>query len=251
MWKLFKQDAQRWVVPQQISDPKLITPLMILKLLWRYIPLRAMLVYRFGEWANRNRIPLIPGLAYRFNYKRYGLEIANYNNIKGGLYIAHVAGTVLMPESIGENCTVVAGVTVGLRDGYAFPRIGDNVFIGAGARILGDIDVGDGAMIGANAVVIKDVPAVGTAVGVPAKVIKINNEKVQKVQKEPVIQNPIPQPLPIKSGHVNGHLQLKNDPAQPSSGHTVIDEQGEFEKEFLELHDLLMKPNKKDRRPMA
>lgn len=178
MWDLFKKDARRWVVPQDIAPPEAITPVVLAKLLFRNIPLRAMFFYRLGEWAHKKGIPMLPGMAYRFNYKRYGLEISNYNNVAGGLYIAHVAGTVLMPESIGENCSVVAGVTVGLRNNNTFPRIGNNVFIGAGARILGGISVGDNAIIGANAVVIKDVPANATVVGVPAKIIKIGSEKV-------------------------------------------------------------------------
>ena len=59
-----------------------------------------------------------------------------------------------------------------MRNEWKFPVIGDEVFIGAGARVLGDIQIGDGAKIGANAVVIRDVPANATAVGIPAKVIQ-------------------------------------------------------------------------------
>ena len=74
-------------------------------------------------------------------------------------------------ERIGRNCSIIAAVTLGLRNDHTFPSIGDDVFIGAGARVLGGIRIGDGARIGANAVVINDVPAGATAVGVPARVL--------------------------------------------------------------------------------
>ena len=79
-------------------------------------------------------------------------------------------------ERIGRNCSVIASTTLGLRNDRAFPEIGDGVFIGAGARILGGVRVGDGARIGANAVVIADVPAGATAVGVPARIVMTGPE---------------------------------------------------------------------------
>ena len=65
-----------------------------------------------------------------------------------------------------------------MRNEWLFPTIGDNVFIGVGARILGDITVGDNAKIGANAVVLHDIPAHATAVGIPARVIKLDGEEL-------------------------------------------------------------------------
>ena len=93
-------------------------------------------------------------------------------NIGGGLYIAHPSGTVISVEEMGNNCSIIASVTIGMRNEWSFPRIGDNVFIGAGARVLGSIDVGDEAVIGANAVVINDVPAGATVVGIPARIVR-------------------------------------------------------------------------------
>ncbi len=173
MLKLFKHDVQRWIVPQQVADPSQVTYLTTLKLLWRYMPLRAMLWFRFGSWCKSKRVPLIPGLVQRYLYRYFGLEIVVGANIGGGLYIAHPIGTVVAPEEMGENCSIIANVTIGMRNEWAFPRIGHNVFIGAGARVLGNILVGNNAVIGANAVVIKDVPDGATAVGVPAKVIRL------------------------------------------------------------------------------
>lgn len=88
-----------------------------------------------------------------------------------GLFVSHGQGTVLSAERIGANLQVHQGVTVGWDyRGDRLPVIGDDVFIGAGAKILGPVTVGDGARIGANAVVVCDVPPGATAVGIPARV---------------------------------------------------------------------------------
>lgn len=178
MFTRFKKDVQRWIVPQQVADPSEVTVGKTLKLLWQHFPLQAMALYRFGAWCKRNRIPILPGLMQRLLFLIYGLEISTSMNCLGGLYIAHPNGTVINAANIGKNCTIIASVTIGMRNEWAFPVIGENVFIGAGARVLGGIHVGDGAVIGANAVVIHDVPPGATVVGIPARVIRLNGEKV-------------------------------------------------------------------------
>jgi serine O-acetyltransferase len=72
-----------------------------------------------------------------------------------------------------------------MRNKWAFPKIGDKVFIGAGARILGDITIGDEALIGANSVVIRDVPAGATAVGIPAKLLDTSGKAERKQPGNP------------------------------------------------------------------
>jgi serine O-acetyltransferase len=82
-------------------------------------------------------------------------------------------GIVIHPRCrIGDNVVISQHVTIGGRGGFGVPIIGNNVFIGAGARILGEIKIGDNAKIGANAVVLNDVPENATAVGVPARIIQ-------------------------------------------------------------------------------
>jgi serine O-acetyltransferase len=171
MFGLFRQDAQRWVTPGEVAPACEVTLGRALRLLYRHIPLRAMLWFRFGQWCHERRIPGLPSFAQRHLYHRYGLDIVIGSDIAGGLYIAHPVGTVIAVDRIGRNCSIIAAVTLGLRNDHRFPIIGDNVFIGAGARVLGGVTVGDGARIGANAVVIDDVPAGATAVGVPARVL--------------------------------------------------------------------------------
>ncbi len=171
MWQLFKKDVQRWIVPQSVSPPEMVTIPLTLKLLLRHMPLRAMFWFRLGCWCRQKRIPFVAGMVMRLLYRVHGLELPIGKKVGGGLYIAHPVGSTLNFQSMGENCTVIHSVTIGMRNNWEFPVIGDDVFIGAGARILGGVTIGDGARIGANAVVIRDVPANATAVGVPAKII--------------------------------------------------------------------------------
>lgn len=183
MIKLFRRDVQRWMVPEQVAAPAEIKISTILRLLWQHMSLRAMFWFRLGSWFKQKRIPLIPGFVQRYLYRYFGLEISVGAKIGGGLYIAHPIGTVIAAEEIGENCSIIASVTIGMRNKWAFPRIGNNVFIGAGARVLGEIKVGDNAIIGANAVVISDVPAGATAVGIPAKVVRLANKNESEMNQ--------------------------------------------------------------------
>ena len=113
-------------------------------------------------------MPGAAGYVQRRLLRLYGLEIAPAAEVAGGLYIAHPVGCVLHAKSIGENVTVVGQVTFGARSSPDWPRIGDDVYLGIGARVLGGIAIGSGAVIGANAVVIHDVPPGAVAIGIPA-----------------------------------------------------------------------------------
>ena len=179
MYKLFLEDARRWVVPGQINPAADISARTLLALLYRYMPLRAMAWFRFGSWCKRKRIPFLPGYVQRQIYSRYGLEISAGAEIGGGLYIAHPIGTVISVKRMGRNCSIIAAVTIGMRNEWKFPEIGDEVFIGAGARVLGGITIGDNAVIGANAVVIHDVAESMTVVGIPARAIQSNGTRVE------------------------------------------------------------------------
>ena len=91
--------------------------------------------------------------------------------------IAHFHGIVIHHKStIGDNTVIYQNVTLGGRNGKPGPRVGKNCVIGAGACILGDIEIGNNVNIGANAVVLENIPDNCTAVGVPARIIK-HNEK--------------------------------------------------------------------------
>lgn len=132
----------------------------------------AMVLYRWMQWAQHYR--LIP-LAMLFN-KLTGMAgccvIGRGADFGPGLVLVHSLGVVINSAvKGGENVVIEHQVTIGAEKG-SVPRIGDNVFIGAGAKILGGVTIGAGAKIGANAVVVDDVPAGATVVGIPARVVK-------------------------------------------------------------------------------
>lgn len=166
-----RMDLVRWHDQSQILDPSVLSFRRVLSILLTFRASRMMVLLRFAQAAKRRGVRGVPSLCQKRIFKRYGCEVLVGDNIGPGLYIPHPVGVVLSPHVIGANCSVIHAVTVGMGADHKFPRIGDEVFIGAGARIIGDIDVGDGAKIGANAVVVKDV-APGTSVGgVPAREI--------------------------------------------------------------------------------
>lgn len=105
-----------------------------------------------------------------------GIEIHPRAEIGRGLLIDHGSGVVIGETTvIGDGCTIFQGVTLGSRGnrrGKRHPTLRDNVFVGAGAKLLGDIEIGTGAKIGANAVVLCSVGEGKTAVGVPARIIE-------------------------------------------------------------------------------
>ncbi len=111
-------------------------------------------------------------LRHRFWTIATGADIPLNSRIRGGLRIPHPNGIVIHPESeIGPNCMIMQQVTIGAASGSCVPRLGGNVLVGCGAKLLGGIRIGDNARIGANAVVLQDVPAGATAVGVPAHIL--------------------------------------------------------------------------------
>ena len=112
-----------------------------------------------------------------------GIEIHPGATIGSGLFIDHGSGVVIGETAeIGDNCTIYQGVTLGgtgKHEGKRHPTIGNNVVIGAGAKVLGPFTVGDNSKIAAGAVVLEEIPANSTAVGVPAKVVKIDGQRVE------------------------------------------------------------------------
>ena len=115
---------------------------------------------------------------YRFWTVISGADIPLNCKIGGGLLIPHPNGIVIHPDAIiGVNCLIFQQVTIGSKGKSGVPKIGGNVDIGAGAKILGDLEIGDSVLIGANSVVLKSIPFGATAVGVPARIITIRNKK--------------------------------------------------------------------------
>ncbi len=140
-----------------------------------------MVVYRFGRWRYGLRIPFFrraASLLYKLSYKGVqvltGIELPCEATIGKGFRIDHFGGIVISGYArFGDHCILRNGVTVGLKnvEEPLAPVLGHHVNIGAGAKILGPIQVGDHVDIGANAVVLHDVPSHSIAVGIPARII--------------------------------------------------------------------------------
>jgi serine O-acetyltransferase len=141
-----------------------------LKLVFNYAGLRATVLFRLSAALHKKGIPLLPGILSQMNIALHGFDVPAGVEIGPGFYVPHPVGIVIMARQLGSNVTLISNITIGMRNTVEFPLIGDNVFVGAGARILGRVTIGDGASIGANAVVVKDVPLGAVAVGVPAQI---------------------------------------------------------------------------------
>ncbi len=132
----------------------------------------AMVWYRFMQSSQRLGLKPLAMLFNKLNSVFCGCVIGRGTVFGDSFVLIHSNGIVINSKVVGgKNIFIEHGVTIGEEKGAA-PVLGDDVFIGAGAKIIGGVVIGSGAKIGANAVVIKDVPAGATAVGVPARIVK-------------------------------------------------------------------------------
>jgi serine O-acetyltransferase len=130
-----------------------------------------LVMSRAREVARRWSIPGVNRALRLAQMALYGIEIGKDVVLGEGVVFVHTLGTVIGGDArIGDRVRIMGNVTIGTAKDNGYPRIGNDVDIGAGARILGPVHVGDGAVIGANAVVLTDVPPGALAVGVPATV---------------------------------------------------------------------------------
>lgn len=146
-----------------------------------------MLVYRFGRWrySIENTVVRKPfSLLYKFLYKFVqivsGIELPCEVEVGKNFIIDHFGGIIISGYAkFGDNCRIRNGVVIGLKsvNDPVAPKFGNNVDIGSGAKILGNIKIGSNVFIGANAVVLCDVPDNSIAVGVPATIKPINTNE--------------------------------------------------------------------------
>ena len=135
-----------------------------------------------------------------------GVEIHPAATIGKGFFIDHGMGVVIGETTeIGDNCTVYQGVTLGGTGkdvGKRHPTLGDNVMVGAGAKVLGPITIGSGSKIAANAVVLHVVPENSTAVGIPAKVVRRDGMRVHNDLDQVHIPDPVAQELALLASRI-------------------------------------------------
>lgn len=140
-----------------------------------YPGIHAVISHRIAHFFYKKKHRIIARVISQLGRFLTGIEIHPGAKIGKGLFIDHGMGVVIGETAeVGDFVTMFHGVTlggIGNAQGKRHPTVGDNVFIGAGAKILGPVKLGDGAKIGAGAVVLMDVPQGATAVGLPARII--------------------------------------------------------------------------------
>ena len=158
-----------------------------LEVLFLYPSINALFSYRIAHYLYVKKMFFLARVVSQGSRRFTGIEIHPGAKIGRRLFIDHGMGVVVGETATsGDDCILYHGVTLGATecdDLKRHPDLGNHVTVGAGAKILGVIKIGDGAKVGANAVVLKDVPAGGTAVGIPAKILmKKLHEEEQKIQ---------------------------------------------------------------------
>ncbi|NIM04276.1 MAG: serine O-acetyltransferase [Armatimonadetes bacterium] len=159
-----------------------------LEVLLCYSGLHAILMHRFSHCLWTHKLRLMARFVSQLGRWLTGVEIHPAARIGPGLFIDHGMGVVIGETSeIGKNVLVFQGVTLGgtgKEHGKRHPTIGDNVVIGVGAKVLGAITIGENSVVGAGAVVLKSVPPNCTAVGVPARVVREEGERIMDLRHE-------------------------------------------------------------------
>ena len=178
------------------SDPAAKSDLEVFLL---YSGLHARLAHRLAH-ALYEKGYTMPARAVSQSAKMVtGIEIHPGASIGRGLVIDHGSGVVIGETAvIGDNCTLYQGVTLGGTGkdvGKRHPTLGNNVMVGAGAKILGPMTIGDNAKIAAGAVVLHEIPANGTAVGIPARVVRVGGERIANDLDQIHIPDPVNQEL--------------------------------------------------------
>ncbi len=158
-----------------------------LEILVNYSGLHAVLFHRVAHWFYKKKFFFVARIISQISRFITGIEIHPGAKIGKGLLIDHGSGVVIGETAeIGDNCLIYQGVTLGgtgKECGKRHPTLGNNVMVGAGARILGPFKVGDNAKIASNAVVLEEVPANATAVGVPARIVRVKGKRVQDLDQ--------------------------------------------------------------------
>ena len=171
------------------------------EILFCYPGFHAVLVHRLAHWFWVRRLYFLGRFASHIGRALTGIEIHPGATIGKAFFIDHGMGVVIGETSeIGDNVTLYHGVTLGgttWRKGKRHPTIGNNVVVGAGAKVLGPVKIGDNTRIGANSVVISEIPSNSVVVGIPGKVVfRVEGDKRIELDREFM---PDPQAIAIRS----------------------------------------------------
>ncbi len=182
MFKTLREEAN--VIMER--DPAMHSMLEVLL----YPSFRAIIRHRRAHWMYEHGLFFLARWYSQRTARKTGVEIHPGAKIGKGLFIDHGAGVVIGETAIiGDNVTLYQGVTLGgtgKEHGKRHPTIGNNVMISAGAKVLGSFTVGDNSKIGAGSVVLKEVPPNSTVVGVPGRVVKVDNVRIPREDMDQV-----------------------------------------------------------------
>ena len=169
-----------------------------LEVLFLYPGLKAIRMHRRANWCYRHKLFFCARWISQRAAHKTGIEIHPAAQIGRRFFIDHGTGVVIGETAeIGDDVTLYQGVTLGgtgKDTGKRHPTIGNNVMIGAGAKVLGPFKVGENSNIAAGAVVLEEIPPNSTAVGVPARVVKLNGVRVDNLDQVHV-SDPVAQEL--------------------------------------------------------
>ena len=153
-----------------------------------YAGVHAIIYYRIAHWLHRHQLCFLARFVSQWGRFWTGIETHPGAVIGRRLVIDHGTGIVIGETTeIGDDVLLYQGVTLGGTGkdvGKRHPTLGNNVLVGAGAKVLGPITIRENARIAAGAVVLQDVPANATAVGVPAQIVRVGGEKVRRYADE-------------------------------------------------------------------
>ena len=170
-----------------------------LEILLLYPGLHAIMWHRLAHFLWKKQVPFLPRLVSQIARFFTGVEIHPGARIGKGLFIDHGMGVVIGETTIiGDHVVLFQGVTLGgtgKETGKRHPTLGDNIVVGAGAKVLGNIEIGSNSYIGANAVVIKDVPSNTTVVGVPGRITRQEGRKLDILMDHIHVLDPVSQNL--------------------------------------------------------
>ncbi len=175
-----------------------------------YSGFKAVRSHRKANWFYKHNFKFIARWISQHSRHKTGIEIHPGATIGKGLFIDHGMGVVIGETTvIGDNCTIYQNVTLGGTGkdaGKRHPTLGNNVLVGSGAKVLGPFKVGDNARIAAGAVVLSEVPANATAVGVPARVVKVNG-----IRSEALDQIHVSDPVALALCNLEHKINLLNE----------------------------------------
>jgi serine O-acetyltransferase len=157
-----------------------------LEVVFCYPGLQALIFHRFAHWLYNIGIPFIPRLISHLARFITGIEIHPGAQIGKGVFIDHGMGVVIGETAIvGDYCLIYQGVTLGgtgKESGKRHPTLGENVVIGGGAKVLGNLQIGNNVRIGAGSVVLRDVPSDCTVVGVPGRIVYRSGVRIDPLE---------------------------------------------------------------------